>query len=122
MGDKILIIEDNFLNRELMLTVLKARGYQLDSLEDSTGAEEKIREFQPDLILLDIMLPGEDGISLAKRLRDIPEFKELKIIAITAYAMRGDKERIIESGFDGYISKPVDTRKLPEEIEGYLTG
>ena len=122
MGKKILIIEDNPLNRELMMTVLKARGYELEALEDARGAVDKIKEFKPDLLLLDIMLPGIDGLTLTGDIRNDPETEDLKIIAVTAYAMRGDRERIIEAGCDGYISKPVDTRKLPGQIEEYLSG
>ncbi|NLB34540.1 MAG: response regulator [Elusimicrobia bacterium] len=120
MGKKILIIEDNPLNRELMLTILKSRGYELKSLEDAKGAVEIIKEFKPDLLLLDIMLPGIDGLTLTSEIRNDPDIKDLKIIAVTAYAMRGDKERIIEAGCDGYISKPLDTRKLPGQVEEYL--
>ena len=121
-GKKIFIIEDNFLNRELMLTVLKSRGHEIKALESAENALEEIIEYKPDLLLLDIMLPGKDGLTLTSELRAEPETCDLTIIAVTAYAMRGDKERIMEAGCDGYVSKPIDTRKFPAVVEEFLSG
>jgi two-component system, cell cycle response regulator DivK len=110
---KILVVEDNDKNRKLVRIILEANNYEV--IETTTG-EEALRYLQdtkPDLILLDIQLPHMDGLALTREIRNQEENKNIPIIAVTAYAMRGDKERIIEAGCDDYISKPIDTRQLP---------
>ena len=117
MKDKILVVEDNDRNRKLVRIILQAKGYEL--MEASTG-EDAIRQLKnakPDLILLDIQLPKMDGLKLTKIIRDSEETRDIPIIAITAYAMKGDRERILDAGFNEYISKPIDTRQLPVIVE-----
>ena len=113
MSQKILVVEDNDRNRRLIRILLKARGYEV--IETSTGKEamDYLADETPDLILMDIQLPSTDGLTLTKEIKGNDRTKEVPIIAVTAYAMKGDKERMLEAGCDGYISKPIDTQKLP---------
>src|SRR5439155_282350 len=105
-----------------------AERRQLQSTADSVvmkseGADELLRElkeFYPRLILMDVQLPGIDGLELTRRLKSDPATQDITILGLTAYAMKGDKERIIAAGCDGYIPKPIDTRTLPELVAGYL--
>ena len=113
MSGKILIVEDNDRNRKLVKILLEAHKYMV--VEARTG-EEAIAYLQgdkPDLILLDIQLPNMDGLTLTKILRSNQKTKDIPIVAVTAYAMKGDKERVLDAGCDAYISKPIDTRELP---------
>ena len=119
--EKILIVEDNPQNMRLIELTLKARGYIL--LKAKSGEEAldiAVREL-PDLIIMDIRLPGMDGLEATEKLRENPKFSHTPIIGLTAYAMLGDKERVIESGCDAYLSKPVNTRELPGIIAGMLS-
>ncbi len=115
--DKILVVEDNERNRKLVRIILHSKGYEL--IEAATGEEAIIhlKNGKPDLILLDIQLPHMDGLKLTKIIRDNEDTKDIPIIALTAYAMKGDRERILGAGCDDYISKPIDTRQLPVIVE-----
>ena len=115
--DKILVVEDNERNRKLVRIILHSKGYEL--IEAATGEEAIIhlKNGKPDLILLDIQLPHMDGLKLTKIIRDNEDTKDIPIIALTAYAMKGDRERILGAGCDDYISKPIDTRQLPVNVE-----
>jgi CheY-like chemotaxis protein len=117
---KILIVEDNDANLELFLDMLRIGGYEC--VYASNGIEAlKIAERElPKLILLDIQLPGMDGIEVIKALRSMPATKDIKTVALTAYAMKGDREMFLEYGFDGYLSKPVRLKELLESIKNYL--
>lgn len=120
MANKILVIEDNDRNRRLVKILLSAKGYEV--IEAKTG-EEAINYLQnekPDLILLDIQLPNMDGLTLTKNIKSQPELKDIPIIAVTAYAMKGDREKVLEAGCDAYVSKPIDTRTLPELVESFI--
>ena len=120
MKEKILIVEDNSVHMKLMEMTLRAKGYVL--LKATSGEEAvdvAIRE-RPNLIIMDINLPGITGFEVSKKLRKNPVFNHTPIIAITAYAMKGDKERIIEAGCDAYLSKPIDTRELPGKVTEML--
>ena len=120
MSAEILVVEDNNRNRRLMRILLKARGYEV--IEAATGAEamDYLRDHVPDLILMDIQLPQTDGLALTREIKSDPKTKGIPIIAVTAYAMKGDRERMLEAGCDGYISKPIDTQKLPQTIADTL--
>ena len=113
MPEKILIIEDNDRNRKLVKILLEANKYEV--IEAGTGEEalKYLQDNKPAVILLDIQLPNMDGITLAKMLKSRDDTKDIPIIAVTAYAMKGDKERMLEAGCDAYVSKPIDTRQLP---------
>src|SRR5579863_2286381 len=105
---KILVAEDNPANRELMREVLSGRGYEVIEACDGLEALQRIEETRPDLILLDIQLPVLDGFAVLTKLRENPDYKDLRVIAVTANAMREDRERGLNAGFDAYINKPID--------------
>lgn len=116
----ILHIEDNFENRILVRRILQFEGYQVVEAEDALEAMDILQSLQPDLILMDINMPGVDGYTLAARLKARPEFQSIPMVAITANALRGDKERSYQAGCDGYIEKPIDMDKLLEIVAYYL--
>lgn len=121
MPDKnVMVVEDNEKNRKLMRVVLKAKGYNV--IEAATGEEALniLRNQKPDIILMDIQLPGIDGITLIKQIKGTPTLKDTPIIAVTAYAMKGDEEKIMEAGCDAYVSKPINTQELPLIVEKYI--
>ena len=119
---KLLIVEDNQDSRELVIKILRNRDYQLiEAVDGEDGLEKAIAE-QPDIILLDISLPKMGGYDVAKNLRLREEFKHTTIIALTAHAMKGDEEKALQAGFSGYISKPINVRELPGQIEKYVEG
>jgi len=118
--EKILIVEDNPLNMRLIEMVLGIKNYTLlKAISGEEAVDVAIRE-RPNLIIMDINLPGITGFEVSKKLRKNPVFNHTPIIAITAYAMKGDKERIIEAGCDAYLSKPIDTRELPGKVTEML--
>ena len=120
MKEKILIVEDNPLHTKLIVMVLRAKGYTLLEATDGEEALDIAMREQPDLILMDLNLPKMTGFEVTKKLRENPTFSHTPIIAITAYAMRGDRERVIESGCDAYLTKPINTRELPKVIAEML--
>ena len=119
-GEPILVVDDNATNRKLISFLLSARGYQVRTANDAEEALTILAAFHPRIILMDIQLPGMDGLELTRRLKAKPETRDICVIAVTAYAMIGDQERARQSGCDGYIAKPIDTRTLPATIESYL--
>jgi len=119
---KILIVDDNEDSRDLTAKVLKRFGYQIVEAIDGEDALTKAFSEMPDLILMDRSLPKMDGLEVTRRLKRDAFTKHIIILALTAHAMRGDREKAIEAGCEGYISKPIDVRKLPEEVKAYLEG
>lgn len=119
---KILIVEDNQDNRELAVKVLRNKGFETVEAVDGEEALEKAVSEKPDLILLDISLPKLNGYEVAKILKSMQEFKEIPIVAFTAHAMKGDREKVIVAGFEGYISKPINIREFPEQVKLYIRG
>jgi len=117
---KILIVEDNTDSRELVIKVLKNRGYLLTEAADGEDALLKATEQLPDLILMDISIPKIDGFEVTRRLKEMENFKDIPIIALTAHAMKGDREKALQAGCDGYISKPINVRQLPDQIQAFL--
>jgi CheY-like chemotaxis protein len=117
---KILIAEDNAVNRELLRELLEMRGYTVEEACDGEEALRMIERAQPDLLLLDIGMPVLDGFGVASKIRENPRLASLPVVAVTAYAMQGDREKILSSGFNGYLSKPVNARALAEELERLL--
>jgi|SRR3981081_488243 CheY-like chemotaxis protein len=117
---KVLVAEDNPVNRELLRELLENRGYAVVEACDGQEALRMVDEARPDLLLLDIGMPVLDGYAVARRIRENPALAQLPILAITAYAMQGDRERILQSGFDGYLSKPVLACALADELERLL--
>ena len=116
----ILYVEDNLDNRTLVRRILMAEGYNLLEANNATQALEILNETQPNLILMDINMPDMDGYSLTAKIKETPNFKSTPIIALTANVMRGDRERSLEAGCDGYIQKPIDIDKLSDQIEHFL--
>ncbi|MCL5238103.1 MAG: response regulator [Nitrospirae bacterium] len=119
---KILVVEDNPVNLELFADLLNVGGYEYVNTSKGEEALEISRKESFDLVLLDIQLPGIDGLTVAKTLKSNASTKHTKIIALTAYAMKGDREMFLEKGFDGYIAKPVTMKEFLEAVEGYLKG
>jgi two-component system, cell cycle response regulator DivK len=121
MGSAIILnIEDNFENRMLIRRVLMAEGYEIIEAGNAGEGLEVLKTQHPDLILMDINMPDMDGYSLTARIRSIPDFKNVPIVALTANVMRGDREKSLEAGCDGYIQKPIDIDILPQQVERYL--
>jgi len=117
---RILYIEDNHENRLLVRRILEAEGYSMIEAMDGPTGLEVAAQMQPDLILLDINLPEIDGYDLARRFRNTPGLQQVPILAITANVMKGDRERTLNSGCDGYIQKPIDVDRLPEQVRAAL--
>ncbi|NWG16130.1 MAG: response regulator [Chloroflexi bacterium] len=119
---RILYIEDNRENRLLVRRVLLASDYafELEEAESAVQGIELARRNPPDLILMDVSMPDMDGLTATGQIREIPELRHTIIVALTANAMQGDKERTLQAGCDGYIPKPIDVDKLPDEILYYL--
>lgn len=120
MPKKILIVEDNKSNRQLLHYVLEHRGHEVIEAKDGKEGIEKAGEYMPDLIFMDLQLPVLDGFTAIKMLKNNPKTEHIKIIAITAFAMKGDKEMIKETGADDYIAKPIDTRLMAEIVDKFL--
>jgi CheY-like chemotaxis protein len=118
---KVLIAEDNAVNRELFRELLEARGYTVVEACDGEEALRVIDETDPDILVLDIGMPLLDGFGVVRAVRQNPRLANLPVLAVTAYAMQGDREKILSSGFDGYLSKPIDARSLSEELERLTT-
>ena len=120
MKKKILIVEDNPENMRLLEMTLRARGYTLLKATDGEKALDIAMRKRPDLIIMDIQLPKMNGLEVTKKLRETPAFSHTPIIGVTAYAMKGDKEKVIASGCDVYLSKPINTGELPKVIAKML--
>ena len=119
-NELILIVEDNEKNRRLVRDVLQFKGYE--TIETETGEEgvELARSRQPALVLMDIQLPGIDGITALKRLREDPTTRAMRVMAVTASAMTQDRQNILDAGFDGYQSKPINVKSFLEAVETLL--
>lgn len=118
----ILVVDDNAANLKLAREILTAQGHEVISAARGEQAVELARTRRPALILLDMRLPDIDGLEVLRRLRGLPETKDLPIVAMTAQAMTGDRERFLAAGCDGYISKPISLRTLYAEVERHLAG
>ena len=119
-GERILIVDDNATNLKLVAYLMRANGYVVDTALDAESAILSIRVNHPDVILMDIQLPGIDGLELTRRLKADPKTRDIVIVAVTAYAMKGDQAKALAAGCDDYITKPIDTRTLPETIAKHL--
>ena len=117
---KILVVEDNPLNLRLLREVLEHRGHAVDAATSVKEASERLGASRPDLLLVDIQIPGGGGERLLREVRGDPSYAGLPVIAVTALAMAGDRQRLLELGFDGYFSKPIDTRAFGPAVEAYL--
>jgi len=117
---KILVVEDNPQNMKVVLMTLKPHGYTLLQATDGEEALKVAVSDNPDLIIMDVQLPKMDGLEVTRELRQMPAFRQVPIIAVTAYAMKGDEEKAREAGCDAYLPKPVNTRQLPEMVAEML--
>lgn len=121
MGNKkILVVEDNEKNRILVRDVLRYYGYEVIEAADGENGVKIAKSHKPDLILMDMQMPVMDGFAAIKMLKNDSDTKHIKIIAVTSYAMKGDRDRIIKAGADDYMAKPLDTRDLPRIIQRLL--
>jgi CheY-like chemotaxis protein len=120
MKARILLIEDNAQNRYLTTFLLERRGHEVIVAETGPGGLALAKSRHPDLILLDIQLPGMDGHAVARALKNDTRLRGIPIIAVTSYAMVGDREKCLEAGAEGYIEKPIDPDTFVDEIEQYL--
>jgi CheY-like chemotaxis protein len=118
---KVLIAEDNAVNRELLRELLELRGYAVMEACNGMEALDQIAKTQPDILLLDLSMPVLDGFGTIEKIRKDPNFKSLPVLAVTAYAMHGDREKILTSGFNGYLSKPINPMALQQELERLLS-
>jgi CheY-like chemotaxis protein len=119
-GEPILIVDDNPANLKLARVVLAGAGFEVRTAGDAESALATLDLFPPRLILMDLQLPGMDGLELTRRLKADPARRHIVIIALTAYAMTGDEARARAAGCDGYLAKPIDTRTLASVVAGYL--
>jgi len=116
----ILLVEDNETNQMLAMTVLQRDGYRVDVAGSSEEAALRLAAARPDLILMDLQLPGQDGLSLTRALKEDPATTSIPIVAMTAHAMLGDADEALAAGCAGYIAKPIDTRVLGDQVRRYL--
>jgi two-component system cell cycle response regulator DivK len=120
MPKKVLIVEDNELNMKLFRDLLEAHGYQTIESRDGVEALKVARDERPDLILMDIQLPEVSGLEVAKWIKEDESLKSIPIIAVTAFAMKGDEEKIREGGCEGYLAKPISLTSFLETVERHL--
>ena len=122
MNEKIhvLVVDDNQVNLKLVRVLLTSFGYEAHCAEDAEQALELLQTLRPQLILMDIQLPGMDGLTLTRKLKADPGFRDVPVVALTAYAMKGDDARALEAGCTGYITKPIDTRIFLTRVAGFL--
>lgn len=116
----IFVVDDNPINLKLACDVLEFEGYTVGKAADAEEAQEILQSMTPDLILMDIALPGMDGLTLTRKLKEDERLRSVPIVALTAFAMKGDDRKALEAGCDGYITKPIDTRRLPQQVAEYL--
>jgi CheY-like chemotaxis protein len=120
METRILVVEDNQMNLELVTDVLEAGGFIVDQAHTAEQAFHAARGLSPDLILMDLSLPGLDGLAATRTLRDDPATRHLTIIALTAHAMKGDEALALRAGCDGYLTKPIDTKTFAARIATFI--
>lgn len=119
-GELILVVDDNPQNLKLARVLLRSEGYDVATASDAEEALRLLETSKPRLILMDLQLPGMDGLTLTRRLKADPARRRIVVVALTAYAMKGDREKALAAGCDGYITKPIDTTALPELLRAYL--
>ena len=118
-GELILIVEDNEKNLKLVRDILQFKGYRTVEAKTAEDGIALAQSQSPNLILMDIQLPGTDGVTAIRQLRDGPRTASIPVVALTAFAMKDDRERFLEAGFDGYIDKPINVREFPEQVRQF---
>lgn len=122
MTKRIMVVEDNDLNRKLFCDVLKAQGFEVEPVADGNVVLAAAREISPDLIIMDIQLPGISGVDLIAAAKEEAELKDIPVLAVTAFAAKGDEERIREAGAAGYLSKPVSIIPFMNAVKELVPG
>jgi two-component system, cell cycle response regulator DivK len=119
-GEKILLVEDNEVNRRLAEFLLRSQGYQVCEAANAQEAFDILKTERPDLIVMDIQLPGMDGLEATKKIKAQPETADIPVVAVTSYAMKGDRENALAAGCVGYITKPINKVTFIQEIASHL--
>lgn len=119
-GEPILVVDDNVVQLRLLSALLERAGHPVRVAPDANEALAILKSFRPRLILMDIQLPGIDGLTLTRMLKSNPSLRDIVIVGVTAYGMEEDEDRVLAAGCDGYLSKPIDSRALPDVIASYL--
>ena len=122
MSHVILVVEDNERNLKLLRDVLEYAGYDVRAARTGEDGIALAVKEPPDLVLMDLQLPGIDGTEALRRLRKNPRTADIPVVAVTAQAMKQDRERVLEAGFNGYVSKPISVRAFPDQVRGFLSG
>ena len=122
VGETVLVVDDNELSLRLTRALLTKAGYDVRTASDAPGALSVLEGCRPRLILMDIQLPGVDGLQLTRTLKTDPNTQGIKILAVTAYTAKGDAEKAFVAGCDGYVSKPIDARALPGLVQQHING
>jgi len=117
----VLIVDDNALNLQLLSFLLAAHGYEIRTAADASGAQRVLDDVRPSVILMDVCLPGTDGLTFTRKLKADPRTRDIPVVAVTASAMKGDEEAARAAGCDDYVTKPFDTRAFPGRLERLLT-
>ena len=121
-GERILVVDDNAQNLKLARVLLQSEGYEVRTAVNAADARGVLGEFEPRLVLMDLQLPDLDGLELTRQLKAEPRWAKLKVVALTAYAMKGDREKAMAAGCDGYVTKPIDSDLLLVTVAAQLTG
>ena len=122
MTPVILVVEDNERNLKLLRDVLEYGGYDVRAARTAEDGITLAVNEPPDLVLMDLQLPGIDGVEALRRLRESPQTADIPVVAVTAQAMKQDRERALRAGFDGYVEKPINVRAFPDQVRGFLAG
>jgi CheY-like chemotaxis protein len=117
---RVLLVDDNAINIELVRFVLDAAGFTFDAVADARHALANVAEFAPDVVLMDIQMPGIDGLELTRRIKADAALRHVAVVAFTAYAMKGDEARMRAAGCDGYLSKPIDVARFAAQVRAFL--
>jgi two-component system cell cycle response regulator DivK len=120
VGQKILVVEDNELNLKLFCDLLRAHGYEADPVRDGREAVARARAFGPDLVIMDIQMPHVSGLELIEQMKAEELLEKVPVLAVTAYAAKGDEERIRDAGAQGYVSKPISVMRFVEAVRALL--
>ncbi len=120
MGQKILIVEDNELNLKLFCDLLRVHGFEVEPVRDGREALDRARAFEPELVIMDIQMPHVSGLELIEQMKAEAAFEKVPVLAVTAYAAKGDEERIRDAGAEGYVSKPISVMRFVEAVRALL--
>lgn len=117
---RVLVVDDNPLNIELVCAVLTGEDFEIDAVSDAVQAARRIAQRRPDLVLMDIQLPGIDGLTLTRQIKADPATRDIVVLAFTAYAMKGDEAKLLAAGCDGYVSKPIEVATFADTVRSHL--